>query len=51
MNAQVLHTLQVALSQADELEELRNYAEDHEKRIDRLEYQISEALGRLGLDT
>lgn len=40
MNAQVLHYLQLALDQADEIEELRQMVDDHEDRIKDMEKDI-----------
>lgn len=44
LNAQVVYTLQLALDQKDELEELRQTLDDHEDRIKDMEKDISRLL-------
>lgn len=49
MNAQVLYTLQLALDQTDELEELRGAVEDHETRIKDLEKDLYRVMDNAGM--
>lgn len=49
LNGQVLASIQASFDQADEMEELRNLVEEHEKRIDKAEYQIHELMSRIGM--
>lgn len=48
MNAQVIFTLQLALDQADELEEMRELMSEMEKRIDKLEVQVADHMQSTG---
>lgn len=48
MNAQVIHTLQLALDQADEMEEMREFMSEMEKRIDKLEVRVADHMHSTG---
>ena len=50
MNAQVLYTIQLALAQEDEVEELRASSQDHEERIRELEKDVMRLIDATGID-
>lgn len=50
MNAQVLYTIQLALDQEGEVEELRASSQDHEERIRELEKDVMRLIDATGID-